>query len=131
MCGYCLDNGREKKIGVIKIQIIYNCTIEKNGIRINVKYVCYIDSGGEYHKIVIPPEKLASKNLISLFHGFVYACRSKELANDYLANCINNFPVKNDMIFPEYPGFMFFNKNCVEKAEFHCNCGVLDMELLK
>ena len=58
-CGYCLDNGKEKKIGVIEIQSVYNCTIEKNGIRRNVKYVCYTDSGGEYHKILVPPEKLA------------------------------------------------------------------------
>ncbi|MCM1219996.1 MAG: hypothetical protein NC548_36450 [Lachnospiraceae bacterium] len=130
-CGYCLNNGREKKIGIIKIQSVYNCPIEKNGIRRNFKYVCYSDSDGEYHNILIPPEKFAGKNLISLFHGFMYVCRSKELANDYLANCVNNFPKKEEILFPEYPGFMFFTENGVEKADFKCNDGMLDMELLR
>ncbi len=130
-CGYCLDNGGEKQIGIIKINSVYECTAEKNRIRRKFKYVFYRDSGGEYHHTVIPLDKLAGKHLLTLFEGFIYVCRSKELANDYLAHCINNFQKPDSVFFPEYPGFVFFFHKNKERAVFHCNNGLFEMELLK
>lgn len=130
-CGYCLDNGKEKKIGIIKISSVYDCEIEKNGIHKTIKYVSYIDSNEKFHNTIVRLDKLANKNLIALFEGFVYVCRSKALANDYLANCINNFHSTKSVFFPEYPGFIFVTKNNKETAEFNCNNGYLETELLK
>lgn len=130
-CGYCLDNGREKQIGIIKINGVYECTAEKNGIPKTFKYVYYRDSVGEYHHTVVPLDKLANKNLISLFEDFFYVCRSRELANDYLAHCIHNFQKPDSIFFPEYPGFVFFSSADKELAKFHCNNGLFEMKLLK
>lgn len=41
--GYCMDRGKEKVIGKIKIKSIYNCFIKKKGIEKTIKYIGYKD----------------------------------------------------------------------------------------
>ena len=129
--GYCMDGGKEKIIGKIKINSIYNCIIEKKGIKKTIKYIGYFDSNDEFHHTIVHLDKLAGKNLLTLFEGFIYICKSKELANDYLAHCINNFDSEDNMFFPEYPGFCFFNYKDEEMGRFYCNTGFIETELLK
>lgn len=84
------------------------------------------------HLAVVPCDKLASKNLLPLFEAFQWVCKSKAMANDYIAYCIHCFLPKSTQYFPEYAGFSF-----IEQSEnstfirFDCNRKCFDMKLLK
>ena len=84
------------------------------------------------HLAVVPCDKLASKNLLPLFESFQWMCKSKAMANDYIAYCIRCFPPQSTQYFPEYAGFSF-----IEQSEnstfirFDCNRKCFDMNLLK
>ncbi len=84
------------------------------------------------HLAVVPCDKLASKNLLPLFESFQWMCKSKAMANDYIAYCIRCFPPQSTQYFPEYAGFSF-----IEQSEnstfirFDCNRKCFDMKLLK
>lgn len=130
--GFCMDNGKEKIIGKLRITHIYNCIIDKNKCSDELLYIAYYDADEQLHHTIVPYDKLAGKNLLPLFKYFRYICRSKELANDYLANCINNFPKKDNFYFPEYCGFSFFTgSDGKEAARFDCNNNIIEMQLLK
>ena len=130
--GFCMDNGKEKIIGKLRITHIYNCIIDKNKCSDELLYIAYYDADEQLHHTIVPYDKLAGKNLLPLFKYFRYICRSKELANDYLANCINNFPKKDNFYFPEYCGFSFFTgSDGKEAVRFDCNNNIIEMQLLK
>lgn len=84
------------------------------------------------HLAVVPCDKLASKNLLPLFESFQWMCKSKAMANDYIAYCIRCFSPQSTQYFPEYAGFSF-----IEQSEnstfirFDCNRKCFDMKLLK
>ena len=84
------------------------------------------------HLAVVPCDKLASKNLLPLFESFQWMCKSKAMANDYIAYCIRCFPPKSTQYFPEYAGFSFIEQS--ENStfiQFDCNRKCFDMKLLK
>lgn len=128
--GSCIDY--EKRIGKLRIYSVCHCYIDKNGYRKELLYVLYSSTDDNIHSTVIPRDKLASKNLLPLFESFQWMCKSKAMANDYIAHCIHCFPQKSTQYFPEYAGFSF-----IEQSEnstfirFDCNRKCFDMKLLK
>lgn len=62
------------------------------------------------HLAVVPCDKLASKNLLPLFESFQWMCKSKAMANDYIAYCIRCFPPKARNIFRNMPAFLSLNR---------------------
>lgn len=130
--GLCMEAGKQDvKIGYIEIQKILDLRIGKDGIYHDYKYVVYLDSKKEYRNVMIPLEKLSSKNLISLFQGFEYVCNNSKIANEYLAWCINTYPNPNYCSVPEYPGFSIMTENEKEYAVFCCNDNNVDIEILE
>ena len=130
--GFCVDHGKEKVIGKLKIISVYHCYIFKEKCRKELLYVSYSCKDDNIHNAVVPLEKLSGKNLLSLFDNFYYICRSKSLANDYIAHCINNFPQKSNLYIPEHAGFSFFENSKKENlVRFDCNRENIEMELLK
>ena len=130
--GFCIDHGKEKMIGKLKVRNVYHCYIMKNECKEELLYVSYSCKDNDIHHTVVPLNKLSSKNLLPLFESFCYVCRNKSLANDYIAHCINNFSQKSTLYFPEYAGFSFFEND--EKGtfvRFDCNRKKIEMELLK
>lgn len=130
--GFCIDHGKEKMIGKLKVRNVYHCYIVKNECKEELLYVSYSCKDNDIHHTVVPLNKLSSKNLLPLFESFCYVCRNKSLANDYIAHCINNFSQKSTLYFPEYAGFSFFEND--EKGtfvRFDCNRKKIEMELLK
>ena len=84
------------------------------------------------HLAVVPCDKLASKNLLPLFESFQWMCKSKAMANDYIAYCIRCFPPKSTQYFPEYAGFSFIEQSENSTSiRFDCNRKCFDMKLLK
>ena len=121
-----------KRIGKLRIHSIHHCYIDKDGQRKEFLYVSYSSMDDSTHLAVVPCDKLASKNLLPLFESFQWMCKSKAMANDYIAYCIRCFPPKSTQYFPEYAGFSF-----IEQSEnstfirFDCNRKCFDMKLLK
>ena len=127
-----METGKENvRIGYIDIQNVANIKIEKEGVFQEYKLVDYLDSKGESRKTMIPLSKLSAKALLALFAGFEYICSSKQIANEYLAYCINDFPNPKNITIPEYSGFSFFTVDEKEIVTFSCNDGKMDMELLE
>lgn len=132
--GSCIDYEKRKikRIGKLRIHSICHCYIDKDGYRKELLYVLYFSTDDNIHSAVIPRDKLASKNLLPLFESFQWMCKSKAMANDYIAHCIHCFPQKSTQYFPEYAGFSF-----IEQSEnstfirFDCNRKCFDMKLLK
>lgn len=84
------------------------------------------------HLAVVPCDKLASKNLLPLFESFQWMCKSKAMANDYIAYCIRCFPPKSTQYFPEYAGFSFIEQSENSTSiRFDCNRKCFDMKLRK
>ena len=132
--GSCIDYEKRKikRIGKLRIHSIHHCYIDKDGQRKEFLYVSYSSMDDSTHLAVVPCDKLASKNLLPLFESFQWMCKSKAMANDYIAYCIRCFPPKSTQYFPEYAGFSF-----IEQSEnstfirFDCNRKCFDMKLLK
>lgn len=132
--GSCIDyeKRKRKRIGRLRIHSIHHCYIDKDGQRKEFLYVSYSSMDDSTHLAVVPCDKLASKNLLPLFESFQWMCKSKAMANDYIAHCIRCFPPKSTQYFPEYAGFSF-----IEQSEnstfirFDCNRKCFDMKLLK
>lgn len=132
--GICIDYEKRKikRIGKLRIHSIHHCYIDKDGQRKEFLYVSYSSMDDSTHLAVVPCDKLASKNLLPLFESFQWMCKSKAMANDYIAYCIRCFPPKSTQYFPEYAGFSF-----IEQSEnstfirFDCNRKCFDMKLLK
>ena len=132
--GSCIDYEKRKikRIGKLRIHSIHHCYIDKDGQQKEFLYVSYSSMDDSTHLAVVPCDKLASKNLLPLFESFQWMCKSKAMANDYIAYCIRCFPPKSTQYFPEYAGFSF-----IEQSEnstfirFDCNRKCFDMKLLK
>ncbi|WP_456113184.1 hypothetical protein [Ruminococcus sp.] len=132
--GICIDyeKRKRKRIGKLRIYSICHCYIDKDEQRKEFLYVSYSSMDDSTHLAVVPCDKLASKNLLPLFESFQWICKSKAMANDYIAYCIRCFPPKSTQYFPEYAGFSF-----IEQSEnstfirFVCNRKCFDMKLLK
>ena len=130
--GVCIDHGNQTLVGKLRIRSVHHCYIDKDGYRKELLYVLYSSTDDIIHSAVIPRDKLASKNLLPLFESFQWMCKSKAMANDYIAYCIHCFPPKSTQYFPEYAGFSF-----IEQSEnstfirFDCNRKCFDMKLLK
>ena len=132
--GSCIDYEKRKikRIGKLRIHSIHHCYIDKDGQRKEFLYVSYSSMDDSTHLAVVPCDKLASKNLLPLFESFQWMCKSKAMANDYIAYCIRCFPPQSTQYFPEYAGFSF-----IEQSEnstfirFDCNRKCFDMKLLK
>lgn len=132
--GSCIDYEKRKikRIGKLRIHSIHHCYIDKDGQRKEFLYVSYSSMDDSTHLAVVPCDKLASKNLLPLFESFQWMCKSKAMANDYIAYCIRCFPPQSTQYFPEYAGFSF-----IEQSEnstfirFDCNRKCFDMNLLK
>ena len=107
--GSCIDYEKRKikRIGKLRIHSIHHCYIDKDGQRKEFLYVSYSSMDDSTHLAVVPCDKLASKNLLPLFESFQWVCKSKAMANDYVAHCINNFAQKRILYISEYPGFSF------------------------
>ena len=131
-CGSCMETGKDAfKVGYIEILNVINVRIEKDEAYQEYKFVTYLDSKNESRKTMIPLEKLSVKSLLVFFKGFEYICSSKQIANEYLAYCINHFPNPVLVTVPEYPGFSLLTVNEAEKAEFICNDGNMAIEFLE
>lgn len=132
--GSCIDYEKRKikRIGKLRIHSIHHCYIDKDGQRKEFLYVSYSSMDDSTHLAVVPCDKLAIKNLLPLFEAFQWVCKSKAMANDYIAYCIHCFLPKSTQYFPEYAGFSF-----IEQSEnstfirFDCNRKCFDMKLLK
>ena len=132
--GSCIDYEKRKikRIGKLRIYSIFHCYIDKDGQQKEFLYVSYSSMDDSTHLAVVPCDKLASKNLLPLFESFQWMCKSKAMANDYIAYCIRCFSPKSTQYFPEYAGFSF-----IEQSEnstfirFDCNRKCFDMNLLK
>lgn len=132
--GICIDYEKRKikRIGKLRIHSVCHCYIDKDGQRKEFLYVSYSSMDDSTHLAVVPCDKLASKNLLPLFESFQWVCKSKAMANDYIAYCIRCFSPKSTQYFPEYAGFSF-----IEQSEnstfirFDCNRKCFDMKLLK
>lgn len=132
--GSCIDYEKRKikRIGKLRIRSVHHCHIDKDGYRKELLYVLYSSTDDNIHSAVIPRDKLASKNLLPLFESFQWMCKSKAMANDYIAHCINNFPQKRILYISEYPGFSFAkNKEGRTLVQFFCNRNQFGMNLLK
>ena len=132
--GSCIDQEKRKikTIGRLKIYKICHCYIDKDGQRKEFLYVSYSSMDDSTHLAVVPCDKLASKNLLPLFESFQWMCKSKAMANDYIAYCIRCFPPKSTQYFPEYAGFSFIEQSENSTSiRFDCNRKCFDMKLLK
>ncbi len=89
--GVCIDHGNQTLVGKLRIRSVHHCYIDKDGYRKELLYVLYSSMDDNIHSAVVPRDKLASKNLLPLFESFQWVCKSKAMANDYVAHCINNF----------------------------------------
>ena len=130
--GICIDYEKRKRIGKLRIHSVCHCYIDKDGYRKELLYVLYFSTDDNIHSAVVPRDKLASKNLLPLFESFQWMCKSKAMANDYIAHCIHCFPQKSTQYFPEYAGFSFIEQS--ENStfiQFYCNRKCFDMKLLK
>lgn len=132
--GSCIDQEKRKikRIGKLRIHSIHHCYIDKDGQRKEFLYVSYSSMDDSTHLAVVPCDKLASKNLLPLFESFQWMCKSKAMANDYVAHCINNFAQKRILYISEYPGFSFAkSKEGRTLVQFCCNKNQSGMNLLK
>lgn len=132
--GSCIDQEKRKikRIGKLRIHNIHHCYIDKDGQRKEFLYVSYSSMDDSTHLAVVPCDKLASKNLLPLFESFQWMCKSKAMANDYIAYCIRCFPPKSTQYFPEYAGFSFIEQSENSTSiRFDCNRKCFDMKLLK
>lgn len=132
--GSCIDYEKRKikRIGKLRIHSIHHCYIDKDGQRKEFLYVSYSSMDDSTHLAVVPCDKLASKNLLPLFESFQWMCKSKAMANDYIAYCIRCFPPKSTQYFPEYAGFSFIEQSENSTSiRFDCNRKYFDMKLLK
>lgn len=132
--GSCIDYEKRKikRIGKLRIRSVHHCYIDKDGQRKEFLYVSYSSMDDSTHLAVVPRDKLASKNLLPLFESFQWVCKSKAMANDYVAHCINNFAQKRILYISEYPGFSFVkSKEGSTLVQFCCNRNQFGMNLLK
>lgn len=132
--GSCIDYEKRKikRIGKLRIRSVHHCYIDKDGYRKELLYVLYSSMDDNIHSAVVPCDKLASKNLLPLFESFQWMCKSKAMANDYIAYCIRCFPQKSTQYFPEYAGFSFIEQSENSTSiRFDCNRKCFDMKLLK
>lgn len=132
--GSCIDYEKRKikRIGKLRIHSIHHCYIDKDGQRKEFLYVSYSSMDDSTHLAVVPCDKLASKNLLPLFESFQWMCKSKAMANDYIAYCIRCFHPKSTQYFPEYAGFSFIEQSENSTSiRFDCNRKCFDMKLLK
>lgn len=130
--GVCIDHGNQTLVGKLRIHSVCHCHIDKDGYRKELLYVLYFSTDDNIHSAVVPRDKLASKNLLPLFESFQWVCKSKAMANDYVAHCINNFAQKRILYISEYPGFSFAkNKEGRTLVQFCCNKNQSGMNLLK
>lgn len=132
--GSCIDYEKRKikRIGKLRIRSVHHCYIDKDGQRKEFLYVSYSSMDDSTHLAVVPCDKLASKNLLPLFESFQWMCKSKAMANDYIAYCIRCFPPKSTQYFPEYAGFSFIEQSENSTSiRFDCNRKYFDMKLLK
>lgn len=132
--GSCIDQEKRKikRIGKLRIHSIHHCYIDKDGQRKEFLYVSYSSMDDSTHLAVVPCDKLASKNLLPLFESFQWMCKSKAMANDYIAYYIRCFPPKSTQYFPEYAGFSFIEQSENSTSiRFDCNRKCFDMKLLK
>lgn len=132
--GSCIDYEKRKikRIGKLRIYSICHCYIDKDGQQKEFLYVLYSSTDDNTHLAVVPCDKLASKNLLPLFEAFQWVCKSKAMANDYIAYCIHCFPPKSTQYFPEYAGFSFIEQSENSTSiRFDCNRKYFDMKLLK
>lgn len=132
--GICMDYEKRKikRIGKLRIHSVHHCYIDKDGQRKEFLYVSYSSMDDSTHLAVVPRDKLASKNLLPLFESFQWLCKSKAMANDYVAHCINNFAQKRILYISEYPGFSFVkSKEGSTLVQFCCNRNQFGMNLLK
>ncbi len=132
--GGCIDYEKRKikRIGKLRIYSICHCYIDKDGQQKEFLYVLYSSTDDNTHLAVVPCDKLASKNLLPLFESFQWMCKSKAMANDYIAYYIRCFPPKSTQYFPEYAGFSFIEQSENSTSiRFDCNRKCFDMKLLK
>lgn len=114
-------------IGVISIISAQSYRVPfKDGYR-EFTLVRYTDSHQEPRETIVTSDEISTKNLVKKFHGFEYQCKSKSLANEYLADRINKVKSSDVITLYEYPGFYPLN----EKAFFNCNWDDTNPEIVK
>ncbi|MDE5619009.1 MAG: hypothetical protein K2I80_00585 [Ruminococcus sp.] len=133
---FCIEsNGTRPKtirIGVISIAKAQNYKIFKNGNYTDYIFVTYYDSKRFKRNAIFTEDELTNKKILKYFHGFECECKSKQLANDYLASRIHDIKPGSTSIINEYPGFApFINQNNIEKAHFICNSECIPPEILR
>ena len=84
----------------------------------NFLYVLYSSMDDNIHSAVVPRDKLASKNLLPLFESFQWVCKSKAMANDYVAHCINNFAQKRILYIFRISWLFFCEK---QRRKYACS----------
>ena len=130
--GVCIDHGNQTLVGKLRSHSDCHFHIDKDVYRKELLYVLYFSTDDNIHSAVVPRDKLASKNLLPLFESFQWVCKSKAMANDYVAHCINNFAQKRILYISEYTGFSFAkNKEGRTLVQFCCNKNQSGMNLLK
>lgn len=113
-------------VGVISIISAQPYRVPYKDIYRELVLVRYTDSHRELREAIITTDEISSKNLIRKFHGFEYQCKSKSIANDYLANRINNVKSSYVITLHEYAGFYPYK----EKADFNCNWNDTNPEIV-
>ncbi len=104
-------------IGVISIISAQSYRVPHKDGHIEFVIVRYTDSHRELRETTVTADEISDKNLVKKFYGFEYKCKSKSLANDYLADRINNVLSPYVITLHKYAGF-YPDK---EKAFFNCN----------
>lgn len=118
---------RTTAVGVISIISAQSYRVPfKDGYR-EFTLVRYTDSHRESRETTVTADEISAKNLVRKFHGFEYQCKSKSLANDYLADRTNKVKSSDVITLYEYSGF-YSHKG---KAFFNCNWDNTNPEIVK
>lgn len=101
---------RTTAIGIISIISAQSYKVPYKDDFRKLVLVRYTDSRREPRETIVTADEISAKNLIRKFHGFEYQCKSKSLANDYLADKINKVKSSYVITLHEYVGFYLTRK---------------------
>lgn len=108
---------RTTAVGIISIISAQSYKVPYKDDYRELVIIRYTDSHREPRETIVTAEEISAKNLVRKFHGFEYQCKSKSLANDYLADRINKVKSSYVITLHKYAGFYPDGK----KAFFNCN----------
>lgn len=134
--GFCFESHeayvKKIRIGVITMLSAQSYIIYKGGKRKGYIIVKYMDSKHYERTTSFSDNELADRKLLKYFYGFDSECKSKQLANDYLAARVNEIMTGPIWTIDEYPGFSSYvdESTNTEKSFFICNTGSYQQELV-